>query len=317
MDINKLILKWIEGKTSIKEMEVLESWKNESEENVKALQALKDNPSLTAQLADYQEVDIDEAYGKVLNKIEKEAYTNSSTNYMKYFISFILIAIIIGGVLFLLNNESVEKQYIAGNEVKSHDLIDGSVVTIDRESRVTTLSDLQHARELQLEGRAYFKVEHVSEDFPFIVHAGDVDVEVTGTEFMVLYNDEAFKVEVYEGSVDVSIDSRKVSLTQGEQVQLINNDLVKSFHNDDNLLGWKTNTLSFKQVAITDILKSLAWNYGVKVSYNNGVSENHNCLISTEFSGVTFDTILKELDTWIDYSYEKGILNVISIDPNC
>lgn len=317
MDINKLILKWMEGKTSIKEIEVLESWKNESEENIKALQAMRNNPGLATQLADYQNVDVDAAYDKVSQNIEKEAYVASSSKYLKYLLPLILAAITIGGVLFLLKNNSGKKAYYAENTVKSHILNDGSLVTIDRNSTITTLSDFEMAREVQLEGRAYFEVEHVTEEFPFIVHAGDIDVQVTGTEFMVLYGEGTFKVEVYEGSVDVTLDSRKVSLSEGEQVLLINNDLVKSYHNDNNLLGWKTNSLSFKQDAISDILKSVAWNYNVKVTYAPGVTRNQDCLISTEFTGVSLDTILKELDTWIDYTYENGILNVISIDPNC
>ena len=317
MDINKLILKWIEGQASVDEMEVLESWKNESEQNLKALQALKINPSLVDQLSAYQEVDVEKAYSKVEQNIKKEQYVKSSSNYLKYILSFILVAITIGGILFLLDVDNGEKQYIADSGVESYDLDDGSLVTIDKSSKVTTSGGFNHTREVDLVGRAYFKVEHVSDDFPFIVHAGDIDIKVTGTEFMVLYDDGSFKVEVYEGSVDVSLDTRKVSLIAGDQVLLVNNDLVKSYHSDANLLGWKTNSLSFKQVAVKDILKSLAWNYGIEVSYDKDASVNHNCLISTEFSGETLETILDELDTWIDFRYEKGVLNVLSIDPNC
>lgn len=81
-------------------------------------------------------------------------------------------------------------------------LFDGSVATLDRNTRLSATWRLR-SRDIQLEqGRAYFDVSH-SAWRPFQVQAGTVQVRVLGTRFAVEHEPDALVVTVEQGRVQV------------------------------------------------------------------------------------------------------------------
>lgn len=103
-----------------------------------------------------------------------------------------------------------------GSTRRSFRLDDGSTVTLDAESVVSTAFDSQR-RALRLErGRARFEVAH--ETRPFVVLAGGGSVTARGTIFDVIINpDSGVTVRLLRGAVDVVRPSEAGDADQDKQ----------------------------------------------------------------------------------------------------
>lgn len=103
-----------------------------------------------------------------------------------------------------------------GYETASVQLLSGDRIALDATSAFANHTD-GHARRIELlQGAAFFDVE--KETRPFIVTAGDMRVEVTGTAFEVVSSDEGAAVSVTEGSVNVVINERLWQLVPGDEL---------------------------------------------------------------------------------------------------
>lgn len=103
-----------------------------------------------------------------------------------------------------------------GYQTITTQLASGDQVVLDATSAIADDTDSATRSVVLLRGAAFFDVE-VS-DVPFVVQAGDLRVEVTGTAFEVGYFDDGGVVSVTEGSVEVSIGGQSWQLEVGEQL---------------------------------------------------------------------------------------------------
>ncbi|SEF96524.1 FecR family protein [Marinobacterium lutimaris] len=154
--------------------------------------------------------------------------------------------IVLAGGIFGWNQGYVPNaytRYSTDNELRVADLPDGSQVEINRNS-VISFANFRDRRSVTLSrGEAFFTVEHDAEH-PFIVHAGDRDMIVTGTRFNVWsYNGEV-RVTLQEGAVRVqpqtNPESGSVNLEPGMQL----------VYTDDNLRS---------RVSPVDVEEALSW----------------------------------------------------------
>ncbi|WP_440906198.1 FecR family protein [Catenovulum sp. SX2] len=107
------------------------------------------------------------------------------------------------------------------NQTQQINLPDGSVMTLAGETQLT-FNQQKKVRSVTLnKGESLFAVEHIADDQPFYVHAGDVQVQVTGTTFSVDKNDYSTQIIVVEGSVVVSANKQQLVLTAGQSVEVI------------------------------------------------------------------------------------------------
>jgi transmembrane sensor len=86
--------------------------------------------------------------------------------------------------------------------MQSLPLADGSRITLNTNSKLRVALS-KGRREIDLhQGEAYFEVKHDGAR-PFLVHSGEVDVEVVGTQFAIHRSDESVRVLVNDGHVRV------------------------------------------------------------------------------------------------------------------
>ncbi|MGD1895272.1 MAG: FecR family protein [Cyclobacteriaceae bacterium] len=91
-------------------------------------------------------------------------------------------------VWFLLKADSLTEYATDYGEIRTLTLPDSSRVTLNANSAIHYAAkwDVDVAREVWLDGEAYFSVTHTQNDQPFIVHVTDgLRVNVLGTEFNV------------------------------------------------------------------------------------------------------------------------------------
>lgn len=146
----------------------------------------------------------------------------------------------------------------ATNGLRQVTLSDGSQVELNLGTDLVYSHYKDQRRVTLNKGEAFFKVSHDSAH-PFIVHAGDGQVRVTGTQFNVWKYDDQVRVMLLEGSVQIASDTlhASVPLTPGMQASYQRGDAspqVKAISPNDSALAWRQGKLVLDNLSLADAL---------------------------------------------------------------
>jgi transmembrane sensor len=181
-------------------------------------------------------------------------------------------AIVVFAAGFILWKSSADHQTkLASNygETRKHQLPDGTEVMLNANSTVTLGENWEAGkdREVWLNGEAFFHVTKTSQHDRFIVHANQMDVIVTGTQFNVITRSNQSSVLLTEGSVVIHArNGKEILMKPGDFVELNNNELQKKPANEETILAWKDNKLIFEEVPMPEAARVISDHYGIKVT---------------------------------------------------
>ncbi len=187
--------------------------------------------------------------------------------------------IVILGISFFALKSAGTQTYISGTDILEIELPDGSAITLDQNSELSFNKFFWSIdRNVILNGHAYFDVE-TGKTFEVMTRNGSV--EVLGTEFNIVEDEEKFEVFCFEGKVSVkSIDQNEILLTEGMATSLVNNNLIDPFaFNKEKIAAWKNGLFYFEQESLSKVFEHLSRYYNVAISVEVPI-ENKN------FSGV-------------------------------
>ncbi len=158
-----------------------------------------------------------------------------------------------------------------GSKVIDMALADGSHVWLNAGSSVTyPIAFIGNERKVSITGEAYFEIAHNAAK-PFMVSKGEMQVQVLGTHFNVsAYDDEdAIRVTLLEGSVEVKSQKSKVRIVPGEQAVLASHSLLTINHSPDpeQVMAWKNGLFQFHSAGLPDVMKQLSRWYDVDIVY--------------------------------------------------
>ena len=199
---------------------------------------------------------------------------------------FIGVSIVAVLAFLLINNTHTVTYATDYGKVRSVPLPDGSTVILNANSRlrVSETWDYDQPREVWLEGEAFFEVQKVFRDsmtngtagaapVKFIVHTGQLDVEVLGTQFNVNNRHRETKVVLKSGRVKLSVKSGKkteeIFMQPGEMVAFneLSNALTKKIVNPDTHAGWKDLKLIFEEATLGEVAQTLEDLYGIQIIF--------------------------------------------------
>jgi transmembrane sensor len=161
----------------------------------------------------------------------------------------------------------------AVGEIRDVTLADGSVVTLDTATTLRAKVDGK-VRRLSLDkGGAYFAVAH-DKVHPFQVALADRQVIVTGTHFATSLRDGRARVELLEGSVEVSqprSSTEPVHLVPGDQVTYQAGSAVRREARIDpaTAVAWRQRRLVFQDAALSEVLAELGRYTDAKIRLAN------------------------------------------------
>jgi transmembrane sensor len=208
------------------------------------------------------------------------------------------IFLLVGAGLYGLNYYKDNQTTIAVNIQKFTDrgqqmhiiLSDSTSITLNASSSITYPEKFTgKIREVTLKGEAFFDVKH-ADKVPFIIRTGKITTTVLGTAFNIkAYGDLSnFSISVKRGKVSV-LSNKKVltTLIKGESAiidqstQLVDNHVVKSTANLNNIGAWQQGYLVFDDETLGDIVSDLERIYNVNITLKN--PQLKNVLITSAF----------------------------------
>lgn len=189
----------------------------------------------------------------------------------------------------------------AADEVREVILPDGSVVSLNEQTRLSYNTDINTAdtRSIQLEGEAFFDVKRNPEQ-PFVIRTQRAEVKVLGTSFNVraLAGSQRTEVEVTSGKVAV-----RGLEAQEETVILEANDAVvvdadyQVYTEDNSPLNsnaWRTGELRFRASDLASALHVIERTYDVDLQWEDAAIED--CTITGNWTTESFADVLLLLE---------------------
>ncbi|QTN38016.1 FecR domain-containing protein [Cryomorphaceae bacterium] len=203
-------------------------------------------------------------------------------------------------------------QVAALEQVIQEELKDDSKVALKPQTTLFVADDFgRKERAVALEGSAQFSVAKDVER-PFTVWAGEVTVEVLGTEFLVeAYPDSGFvRVDVSEGLVAVMSAKDTLRLSAGETVRFERGTgVMLPQEQKPDAFFWSNRSLDFRRTPLDEVVATLNRNYQSNLVLAN--PQLANCRLTANFNDQVIDDIVdvlsatlnlevrKEMSTWI------------------
>lgn len=280
-EIDRLILKYLEGEASKDEKIALYRWIELSEENKTHFKEAQELWLSTQAILAPKE-DTEKALQRFRSKIKN--YNRRGKTFRKplyYITQCAAIIVILLGLYYFFTRESNSEQYACvemaiGNK-GCITLPDSTVVWLNSGSKLTYPSRFSDKkRKVRLNGQAYFKVFH-KEDQPFVVETNDMDIKVLGTSFVVknYIRDEIIETALVDGHVEVYFPNSSVppiTLQPAEQVTYSRKTKeTKIYTRKDSSLYhiWAQEKLLLSNCELTEVIEKLGAWYNVTMTCTN------------------------------------------------
>lgn len=206
------------------------------------------------------------------------------------------ILLIAGAFFWKADTKEGVKLNTAYGQVQKYNLPDGSEVMLNAHSKLSMQQWKEGTdREVWVEGEAFFHVKKTTTKNRFIVHARQMDIIVTGTQFNVINRESEASVLLKEGSVTVkTADGREVKMLPGDYVTLQNDNPQKqTAPSPEKVLAWTQAKLVFDKTPMREAQEVISRHYGVTVRLGKAIEDK---TLSGILPNDNLDVLLKALE---------------------
>ena len=226
--------------------------------------------------------------GEAWHEMKKRLSPKWLTEFMKYAAIF-LLAVAFSGIAFWtmysIPSDSEFTSVMSPNgQISTVSLSDGTTIWLNSGSKLQYNDNFNDKnREVFLEGEALFSVTR-NESKPFIVHAGETEVKVTGTEFNVkaYRNESGIEATLVEGKVQFRSPQSKVDMLPGQHLLFskATGKIKTTQVNPAEYTAWKGGKIYFNNERLENLVFQLERWYEVRFAFEN------EKIRSYRFSGV-------------------------------
>ncbi len=327
-----LLLRFLQSEVNAEERAEVQLWLSESTANQKYIDDLAKTWKGIEQPMPHVKVDTDAAWRKLQQRIELEEESAPVPKVItlkeryKGWLVAASVALLLGLAAVWqwgFSNAQIEK--MAVNEVLEQSLVDGSVVTLNKQSKLTYVENFKgKERKVKLEGEAFFDVAKDAAK-PFVIDAGIGQIKVLGTSFNVeAHADGDLRVFVESGRVELSlnnaiVDTNKLILTAGNTGVINLNTrklyMEQTIFEDD--LFWLNKKLVFKKTPLPKVLRVLAKNYNIQ--FADRYANLEQCALTASFQGEEIESILEVIALTFNLSFDisGSQVQLFSEDKDC
>ncbi len=339
IDIEVLIVRYLEETCTPDERECFLTWLHSSEENKKQFYEMKELYDSRLRLSDRKMIDPQIKDNAIWNRLyDQITYLESPEVEIRRpllkripeWLKLAAVIVFMAGLSYLyVENNKQETPVLIAGQMQIYNTKGVHRVTLPDSTKVwlhggTTITYPEHfttsTREITLDGEAYFQVKSDKKS-PFIIHTDLAQIRATGTEFNVTaYSiDDMAITTLVSGTVDVLANNGKepVVMSLGQQsIVRADSETVQLQKIDSELfVDWKDGIYRFKKEPLERISLQLEKMFGIKILIPSERLRN------TRFSGMfTEDHSLKEVFEIINISspitYKINGKNVTLIDKS-
>jgi transmembrane sensor len=293
-----LIVRHLDNQLTDQESEELEQWLDRSNENRRTLHAadrIWKASEEKSQAHLIEELNLEDDWEKVRKKIQPQQHQKARVakirrlrrrqqwgSHLLKAAALILVAFtsVVLTLQYTPDPEPTADVKPVFNEIVTHsaeranvELSDGSKVHLNADSRLRMPAHFQSdKREVTLEGQAFFDVRS-DKNRPFIIQAGDTEIEVIGTSFDVrsYEDDETIRIAVREGTVEFGERDTPGSrmVVNGGYMGTFSRatgDLSVEMYDDPDLyFAWMEGRLIFRNTPLTEVFAQIERWFDVEV----------------------------------------------------
>ena len=326
----RILLRFLTKECTSEDLRIVDQWIAAGSENARWLFEMEEIWSLKKELHYADEEEIRKAYQRFLNRVgQSRAIRKKRKKRMIYTLAAaaaILFMILSVPVSKSVRNRSVLyhlSEHIDVNEINVPNgqhinvkLADGTVVWLNSGSQlIYPVGFSSENRIVKLIGEGFFEVEH-NKKSPFVVVTGSVTTKVLGTKFNVkAYRDEAIRVSLLEGIVEVSTRDNEETIQLSkpdQQVEISTKGIVKNtMVNTYAISQWTQGELFFDNESLETIAAALERKYNVNITITND-AYNSMVLNSRIKKDASLEDVLKVLKGTrnIDYSMREDTIYI-------
>ncbi len=321
--MQELLIRYLDLEVNDEEMAKVEQWLSHPA-NLAYFEGLKQLYMRVphTQSATPANVNVDAAWQMVASKTTESVGGTSPLKVVKgnavwSFWLKIAAVLVIGTSIFwwvVNNNDSHQTATLKTMKTENNTLLvslpDGSRVTLNAHSSLTYPEVFEGGkRNVQLKGEAFFDIERDTTQ-PFIISAGNANIQVLGTSFLVRDSkDSGVSVLVKTGKVKLysaKNHNAAVVLVKGEQGFLARTGKlpVKQTIENINYLSQYDKVLRFENTPLNLVLKDLEKQYGVVFNVQQSTIEG--CKITAKFEESSLDDILETLKIYFTWNIQQN-----------
>ena len=278
-----LFIEWVRAE---KHSHFWNTWRQENPDKEELLaEAKKCLEELSFVDAETSSQEVEEVLGQVWEKIDDKPANKPIPLWKRYsrplrIAAAVLLLLTASWTVWQLTNAPFQVYKTAFGETQTIELPDGSTVILQANSQLKVAKDWTTAavRLTQLDGEAYFSVEKGKGTFPvkFVVETEDFQVEVLGTQFNVLDREEAQRVVLVEGKVQlVKDDEDRILMAPNEMVTFSTDKgkYEKTQVQSDQHTAWAKGQLLLNNTPLLEMARMLRDNYGFEVRFAEEVDQ--------------------------------------------
>jgi len=320
-DIVELLPFYFKGTLGFKEKERVEKWKEASEEN---RQLFADSLYVWEgidQLRLMRKYNPEKAIQHVNTRIASQKRTAIFEIFQKV-AAVVILPLIIATIYFAIDNNSVPEKYTAWHTLETPPGIHSEFILPDS-TRVhlnsnTVFSYLvafnENIREVQLTGEAYFEISE-NKKAPFIVNAGKINIEVTGTEFQATNypSENLTEIVLVEGSIKLfQGDFRGTKkdiykLHPGERAlwEAGDPEMIIEPVDTKKYIAWKNGILMFRDDPMPEVVRKLNRWFNVNIQLMGPEIKDYVYTATFESESLLQILDLLKISAPIDYTIKQ------------
>lgn len=145
------------------------------------------------------------------------------------------------------------------NRVRNAHLPDGSVLTLNKHSKITYASNFKGNRTLKMhEGNIFFEVAR-DKAHPFVIHIDQILIEVVGTSFHISHAKNKIQLNVETGVVSVRLGNEALRLYKGDRMSFSAGmqKLIKEKSTDQLYNYYRTQEFQANNISLTKLVQAL------------------------------------------------------------
>lgn len=271
-DIEELFPAYFSGQISEEERARIDVWRAESVAHETQFRQAQNAWEALPLLKEMEQFNSFEALRKVRSRIDSHTKTRWIIPLQRIAAILLLPLLIYSGwitySLFEKSKQEGAMQTIHARygTVSKLQLPDGSTAWLNSGSSISFPQQFADTRNVQVEGEVFFDVTENKRQ-PFIVHAGNLNIEVLGTEFNVnSYSDEnESEIVLVAGKVKLSATNQRGfseigTMQPGERV-IFNQQSRKALIQQvevEKYISWKNGLLIFEDEPMNEVVKRLS-----------------------------------------------------------